>query len=276
MTTSLWIGVGFVLSLTFILHLFNTGLIIRRRSLHKPSYYILLHLFLSDTLFILTMATRTYVPQMGEVGHAIQTIFLNASIFTTLGLTIDRYIAVEHCLRYGSIVTKRALWRCGGGLWLSSVLLEIVPRLGGKDPEERNLFSEIVHIIVNLLVSLVLITCSLYVRKVRNGHETNINKLTIRFGIHAERLNHLKRLSSSVVDVLKLNMVTSVLIVAGNVSFAFAKYGYPGNKILGVIVRVVIAVYVISNPVVYACTLSKLKKEYVKLFRKSTDRRVST
>ena len=115
MPGSISIGTLIVLSLTFFLHLCNSVLIIRKRSLHKPSYYILLHLFFADIVLVFIMATRTYVSLDNEVSHALQTIFLNASIFTTLGLTIDRYIAVQYCLRYNSIVTKAVLWKCATG-----------------------------------------------------------------------------------------------------------------------------------------------------------------
>ena len=63
---------------------------------------------------------------------------------------------------------------------------------------------------------VVLITSSLYVRRVRCKHLSAIRKRNLYFGVHGETFNFLISMANAMKEMVYLNIITAVLLIVGN------------------------------------------------------------
>ena len=170
-----------------------------------------------------------------------------------------------YCLRYHDIVTVSRLTTSVALVWICSFIVAILPFLSSSKKLLREQISDCIESTFYVTISIIMLTCSLYIRNVRNTHELEIRQRNVYFGITEERLHVLQRLTTSVVDVIKLNVMTSVLVIAGIFLRLLYKYVYRRQSREAFAALLLLnSLYVISNPVLYAFTMTGLKSEYKK------------
>ena len=157
-----------------------------------------------------------------------------------------------------------------------SIVLAVIPVLcASKQNRNVSFYTDCIDIPLNILCSLCLIFASLWIRYIRNKHQKEITKRQVYFGVEQERLHVLQRLKTTILDVIKLNFVTSFLLICSSLVKVSFVYGVAvKTPLLGLFVsRILLVVYVASNPFVYICSMSDLRGEYKKLIRQFVCRR---
>ena len=90
----------------------------------------------------------------------------------------------------------------------------------------------------------------------------DIRKTSRRFGIVSEKLNMLSKLTKSMKDVMKLNIVTIILVISSNMAKLYSNY-FDTAKQYVTISMITFAIYIISNPFLYAVIMTELRQQYV-------------
>lgn len=249
--------------LVLLLHTFNGLLITKKRNLHKTRYYYILNLTVSDTCLVIFgffMKIYNIEEKLLPFAHC----FYFCSIITTLFISIDRYIAIKHCLYYHEIVTKKRVKLSFVVIWVTSIFANMAPfiynALAGDDEVYLKLKQWITYFIT-FACSIGLLLLALYTMHLRNKHIRHITSMRIYFGITTERLGMLRHLKRSVKDVFYLNIITFLLIMLPNSFRVYYEQWAPDGTYSGVIGGIIL-IYMTTNPLVYAMTMSELRKHY--------------
>ena len=245
----------------------NILLIIKTKKLHKPSYFLIINLSVGDLILTVVATVNIIMFEYSiEYLYIVADVCYNLSLFTTVYIAIDRYIAIRYCLEYYFIVTKRRLIYLIILSWITSVIIEFLPRFEvakfNSEVRDRRLSSDIIHYIIAVSSSIILISLSLHTVRIRRKHVKDIRKTSRRFGIVSEKLNTLTRLKESMKDVMKLNIVTVILVISSNIVKLYSTY-FARTKQFVTISTIVFAIYVISNPFLYAVIMTELRQQYV-------------
>ena len=187
-------------------------------------------------------------------------------------LTVDRYVAVKYALRYQNIVTIARLFVLLTSIWLSSVILAVTPQLIVLSSSNADLtadfYEKCIHMPLYLIISVVSVLLSFWIRRIRDQHVADIKKRNHYFGVEAEKLNVLQNLATAVWDVIKLNFVNAFLMVLANVLTIVHAYCFNGQNVtIFAMLGLTRSLYALSNPIVYALTMTELKQQYVKLIK---------
>ena len=245
----------------------NILLIIKTKKLHKPRYILIIHLSIGDLILAVTGALNIIIFDYGNDILSIPSyICYNLSLFTTVYIAIDRYIAIRFCLEYYFIVTKRRLVYLIILSWIFSTILILLPRfevpMFGMNVDYRRLSSDIIHYSIAVSSSIILISLSLHTISIRRKHVKDIRKTSRRFGIVSEKFNMLSKLKKSMKDVMKLNIVTVILVISSNITKLYSNYFNPTKEYV-TISLLILAFYIISNPFLYAVIMTELRQQYV-------------
>ena len=253
--------------LTVLMHMCNILLIIKTKKLHKPRYFLIIHLSIGDLILSVTGSINAILfDYRNDILYIPSSICYNLSLFTTVYIAIDRYIAIRLCLEYYFIVTKRRLVYLIILSWIVSILIIVLPRLEvpkfGMKVHYRRLSSDIIHYSIVVLSSIILISLTLHTIRIRRKHMKDIRKTSRRFGIVSEKLNILSKLKKSMNDVMKLNIVTVILVISSNITKLYSNYFNPGKQYV-TISLITFGIYIISNPFLYAVIMTELRQQYV-------------
>ena len=250
-----------------LMHMCNILLIVKTKKLHKPSYFLIINLSVGDLILTVTVSIDIIkFDYENETLNLVADVCYNLSIFTTVYISIDRYIAIRYCLEYHFIVTKRRLVYLIMISWITSVILIIlpsfeVPKFGNK-MRYRRLSRDIIRYIIVVSSLIILISLSLHTIRIRRKHVKAIRKTSRRFGIVSEKLNMLSKLTKSMKDVMKLNIITVILVIASNIVKLYNDYFAPTMQYV-IISTIMFAIYIISNPFLYAVIMTELRQQYV-------------
>ena len=120
---------GFMGCLPFIIgiHIISISLMVKKRKLHKPKYVFLANLSVGDILLLLLTVLKFSTTDDRIYVEISRNICATSSILTTAAMTVEKYIAVEHCLRYYAIVTWRRVKCSVLVIWLASFLVALLP-----------------------------------------------------------------------------------------------------------------------------------------------------
>lgn len=258
-----------IFSIPILFHIINIVFITTKKKLHKPSFYILFNLTISDIVSIIFLAAQCLTKE--------NTLYLDfglklsgcASILSTLGITLERYIAVEYCLHYYKIVTTKRLSVFLITVWCTALSSTMAILFSSSNPEVRIFYYGYICGSLSVIACSILLVSSFWIRRIRNKHEKEIKKRNVYFGIHDERLGILANLKASIADIIKLNLITAVLIVLG-VVFYLVKIHQCRMKDCTVsnVYGVLRGLYIVSNPFLYILSLRELKEQYLKSFRR--------
>ena len=250
-----------------LLHFSNNVLILRNKSLHKTIYYLLVNLSVSDIMLCVTVFLTNLNLHHNIYLEISYATCYTASVISTVAITVDRYVAVVHCLHYRDIATKRRMLVAIVLIWTLSLLLSVLPSIITQDHAYRLFVRDCIHCPVYLMCSVFLVCSSLLIQYVRNKHVVAIKKRKVYFGIEDERLGILQNLKLAVMEVIRLNFVTALLVFVGNILDVVDKYYWKGANVPLFVATIVFkASYMMSNPIVYILTMTELKVQYRKIF----------
>ena len=212
----------FLHSLVVILHICNIVVIVIRKRLHNAGNWFIVSLSLSDLLLAVLLLnlcngvpifSQSYVNKCFRVNgykKALTGFSYTVSIMSTLGISLDKYISVEYCLRYHTIVTQKRVQVSILSIWVSTALLTTL--LSVISAASGNwLYFNIPHSFIQWILSITIVVSALYIRHIRNKHERSITLRRRYFGVEAEQLNILQRLEASVVGIVRLDITTAAI-----------------------------------------------------------------
>ena len=258
--------------LVFSMHVSNVLFIIIKRDLHKASYLILISLSMSDLIMAVTRVIIHLIQVFlisKEYFYIISDICYYSSIFSTLLISIDRYIAIHYCLRYEQIVTKQILGISIITSWCASIFLKLIHIVeSAKLKKLDSYFKTIDEITRDVFIfgsCIALVCLSLRMLHIRRKHIKLILGRKTHFGAEKEKLDKLSDLKQSLKNVFRLNLATAFIVISANICKICSAYttsyaAYLLTVLLG-------AVYFVSNPFLYAAIMSELREHYCITFR---------
>ena len=210
---------------TVTLHLTIITLILKKNRLRRENHLFIIaniitcdlsHCFFSliRSIRILTLEYRRDDFLFADIVTFFGiTSFVTSMLCTSL-LSMDCYIAVSYGLRYNQIVTKRRIALVIICIWTLSMLMVITCKVLEKrfiDTPYR--FIDMMLIFVYIGVTIFTLSVALYTINMRKKHAVAIKSRNVRFGIEAERRDMLQRLKKSIIDVMKLNVLTVIFML---------------------------------------------------------------
>ena len=258
--------------LVISMHISNVLFIIRKRDLHKASYFILINLSMSDLTMAITRVIihviQVFLMRM-EYFVIISDICYYSSIFSTVLISVDRYIAIQYCLRYRKIVTKQNLGISIIISWCTSIFLKLIPMVETLKLKKYDSYLKIIDEIIRYVFifgSCIAIVClSLRMFHIRHKHIKLILGTKTHFGVEKQKLDKLRDLKQSIKNVFRLNLATAVILISGNICRIFRSYTTSYAAYLLTVLFYII--YFASNPFLYALIMSELREHYCITFR---------
>ena len=245
-----------------IVNLINIFFVIKKKNLHKPGYYLLINLSVSDILRVITACIHENAANLNILTH----ISYYSSIITTILISVDRYISIRHCLRYRQIVTRK---RCVYSIivsWCISIFLKLLPMIESarlrKNKRYKRTSDDVIRYVVTIGSSIVLVSLSLYTLYIRRKQVQAIRKIHSNFGVEQEKLDILERLKRSLKDLFRLNIVTAFVIATTSISQICYQYTTSVDTYFKFLQGILALAYLIMNPFLYALTLSELRRHY--------------
>ena len=267
----------------FFVNVSNIIFILRKEGLRIPMYYLLINIAVAETIFAISVVSAAIVLfvhsniPIYKSDHIVEVRVLvticvvtyRTSIYTSVLLSIDRFINIKYCLRYYQLVTKKILLAGVVLVWFIAVFASIIP--AGKCVQfsqhgianELNIY--IVPWILTFISCLMIISASVYTRHIRRKHVREITRTAAHFGISAQKLTILRRLKQSVKDILRFNVITLAFVSLQTI-FSILRFFVRSeeNRFYKSAV-VCIFLYMTSSPFIYAYNMTELKNEYRRL-----------
>ena len=254
------------------MHISNVLYIIRKRNLHKARYFILINLSMSDLTMVITRVIIHTIQVFlisKEYFYIFSDICYYSSVFSTVLISVDRYIAIQYCLRYGQIVTKQTLGISIIISWCASIFLKLIHIVENEKLKKHDSYFKTIDNItryVFIFGSCIALVClSLRMFQIRRKHIKLILGRKTHFGVEKEKLDKLTDLKQSIKNVFRLNLATAVIVISANICKLCNDYtkAYAANELTALFN----ALYILSNPFLYVLTMSELREHYCITFR---------
>ena len=248
------------------MHIANIFAIIKNHHLHNIRYYILINLSISDFLMLVNLSLQ-FTLSYDYLNFFKYTLYYS-SILSTVLMSVDRYIAIKHCLRYKEIVTIKKLVISIIASWSFSIIVKVtflvIPKILGINL--RQIFRDVTTYGIMLSSCIVLVSLSINMLLIRWRHVKALMKEKIRFGVEKERFDILQKLKQSIEDIFRLNLFTVIIVVLSIISDIMYTYCLiNAAKTTSILFK---AAYFLSNPLLYCLTMSGLRTYYFNCFRR--------
>ena len=254
------------------MHISNVLFIIRKRKLHKARYFILINLSMSDLTMVITRVMIHLIQvflMRKEYFYIISDICYYSSIFSTVLISVDRYIAIQYCLRYGQIGTKRNIGISIIISWCTSILLKLITIVEKAKLKKLDSYFKVIDEITRYVFvfgsCIALVCLSLRMFHIRRQHIKLILGRKTHFGVEKEKLDTLRDLKQSIKNVFRLNLATAIIVISANISKICSSYNTAYFAYELCVFFTVI--YFASNPFLYALIMSELREHYCITFR---------
>ena len=256
-----------------IMHISNILIIIKKRHLHKPGYYLLLNLSTADLMMVIATSIRFLI--LSNTNYYIsmlQGLLFYSSLLSTVLISLDRYIAVIYCLRYRQIVNKRNLVISIIASYFVSSFLKLIPLVTSanidlKDIRYYNKIDMVISYVTNFSCSVTLVCLSLIMLRNRRRHAKAIMKHKTYFGVEKEKLDILRGLKQGIKDVFRLNIATAIIVWSSVISKICYDFGIVNDFRIQTASTALRIMYMFTNPFLYAVTMSELRKCYYHGFK---------
>ncbi|XP_077995469.1 adenosine receptor A2a-like [Glandiceps talaboti] len=157
-----------------VLAVFGNGLVIwvifRYKRLQTITNYFILSLSVADLLVGALAIPFAILTSHGLPKHFEGCLFMLAfllwmcasSTFSLIGVSVDRYIAIGHPLRYHAIMTPKSAIAMIAMSWIVSGIIGMLPLMGwnlGRPPEPQCLFMEMIgmdYMFFNFVVAIII------------------------------------------------------------------------------------------------------------------------
>ena len=252
----------------FVLHICNLAMMIYITRIQTACSKLLISLSISDALLVLYSIVIVGIRKimvMNIYRYCVYGFCYTASLFANVGLSVEKYIAVKYSLRYKTIVTKDNTIKAISLFWLVSAVLAVLPSVIAEVTKQLLCFHGVQYTLRFVGIS-ILLACALYIRNSRNIHRKRAKRLHRYFDKPIKPSKHLGHIKSSMVDIIRLNVTTALVVVAETSTAAMWHYGVlKDNPVLFYASVVANAVYLISNPIIYILVIKNLRIEYKRI-----------
>ena len=264
-----------LLPILLLLHSSNIIMICTKKVLYIPAYILMVNCSLSDCIFaiVTSISIILSIHDHNILVDGVSIAFYYSSVLTTFLISLDRFIAVKHCLRYQSIVTDNNLIISIICTWIVSLVLstiECIERLS-VPTLYANRIRRYIRYSIHIIVCFATISLAAYTIRIRNKHSKAINKQRSIFSTIKLKKDMIRSLRSSTYDVFILNVFTSaVILFHSSFTLYFVQTGY--SLVTRSAVFFMYAVHMMSNPIVFVLAMKPLKKQYILLYRKFSNK----
>ena len=259
-------------SLVIILHICNFTMVTTRKRLRRSGNWFLASLSLSDLLFVFLAMFNCHSSNPNCINandflRSVTRFSYTVSIMSTLGISVDRYLFVEYSLRYRNIVTNKRALVSIILIWVSSAIIATVSSVVSTVTNNWMYFY-IPQYIIRLTFSIIIFTFAIYIQYIRNKHERSITLRRRYFGVEEEHLSILQLLKASVEGIVRLNITSVVLYLSDCILRVVFRHGLlKGNPTVLILFRIMVVIYITTNPFLYIFLIVDLRIEYKNVFR---------
>ena len=260
-------------------------LIITRRNLRTTTNWFVLSLAVADLgvgallyplfSFYSLIRGETFLNDARKIAFVVGVLFLSASVTNLCALTLDRYLAVVHPLRYVTFMTKKrvallvsAAWGVASTLSASSFLSHVVFRRDDHPIIAMSLHLYQVTITLAVCIFLLFATVRIFlvVRRIARRNAAVIAQLNFNRKLqHGVAFKPRETASAKMIRIVVTVSLTCYLLWVADVllhaiEVLSSKFVADFNTILMILNSAV-------NPMAYALYKRELKKELKQLFR---------
>ncbi len=109
-----------------LLHVCNIVLLVSIKRLRTAGTWMVVNLSVSDSLLLVIFMFACRSCEENPYFQCALALSYTASMLSTFGITLDRYISVQHSLRYNSIVTTEKLVKAIVLIWIVATVLAVM------------------------------------------------------------------------------------------------------------------------------------------------------
>ncbi|XP_057310644.1 uncharacterized protein LOC130648608 [Hydractinia symbiolongicarpus] len=264
-------------------NILNVIFILTKERLHIPIYYIVIAIAVTDTIFAVSASTSIILQISTDVTNssmcmtcndqikskqanltiifhvATKTTFL-ISIFCTVLLAIDRFIAIKYCLAYYQVVTSCKVFCSVMGISIAATLTTVIPF--GKQPKlvsaitSRSYKNHVVSWCLMLISMVTVFSIAIHTNSMRQRNIKVIKSKKVNTGHNAQQLTILRRLKQSLKDLIRIYIITVIftgLHVLSSILRLYVDQSF--YKLNGIISFI----YMMLNPYLFILTMTELR-----------------
>lgn len=242
-------------------------------SLPKPLKTLLLSLAVSDLgvgllvqpLHIAWMITPTYFTVTSL--HIIAPLFVNASFFSVVAISVDRFLAIHLHLRYQEIVTHKRVVAVVISIWMLSAFFPLIIAL--RIPRDVGLVGDTVFAIFFGVgfVCTTLIYCRIYF--VARRHTNQIQALQVEQGEQNGKMTNFVRQKKSTVSTFYVYLAFLFCCLPEYCASVVGKFLAPSSALNDLMLYLGTLLLFNSslNPVVYCWKMSHIRRAIMDILR---------
>ena len=258
-------------------------LITTRRNLRTTTNWFVLSLAVADfgvgavwypRFSFCPIRDRTCVKEAVEIAFPIGVLFMNASVTNLCALTLDRYLAIVHPLRYVTFMTKKrvavlvsAAWGVASTMSASLFLYYVVFTREDQQIIRMSLLLFDITILLSVCIFLLFATVRIFlvVRRIARQNAAVVAQLNFNHELQNGVLFTAREIASAkmIGIVVTVFLFCYLMRVADDVLSVKSYLPHFLIEIHGVLAMLHSGV----NPVAYAFYKREIKKELDKLFR---------
>ena len=225
---------------------------------------------IGQPVFISLVITRLQGDDTLNLKQAVVNVFIlrlltTSSLFHLAMITVERYIAIKHSLRYTTIVTEVRLICSSAFLWIIAFLLTLPTIISQNDSIMRKISS------VTMASSLAIIAfCQVVLYREARRHQRQTADQQISMEVKQRKLKEKKALKTTTTVLFFLLLNYSPLIF---VQILFNIYVIESDNSRDILTLTVIFSVIANsfvNPIIYCARVRQFRVAFIELiFRKS-------
>ena len=225
---------------------------------------------IGQPVFISLVITRLQGDDTSNLKQAVVNVFIlrlltTSSLFHLAMITVERYIAIKHSLRYTTIVTEVRLICSSAFLWIIAFLLTLPTIISQNDSIMRKISS------VTMASSLAIIAfCQVVLYREARRHQRQTADQQISMEVKQRKLKEKKALKTTTTVLFFLLLNYSPLIF---VQILFNIYVIESDNSRDILTLTVIFSVIANsfvNPIIYCARVRQFRVAFIELiFRKS-------
>ena len=225
---------------------------------------------IGQPVFISLVNTRLQGDDTLNLKQAVVNVFIlrlltTSSLFHLAMITVERYIAIKHSLRYTTIVTEVRLICSSAFLWIIAFLLTLPTIISQNDSIMRKIST------VTMASSLAIIAfCQVVLYREARRHQRQTADQQISMEVKQRKLKEKKALKTTTIVLFFLLLNYSPLIFVQILFNIYVIESENSRDILTLTVIFSVIANSFVNPIIYCASVRQFRVAFIQLiFRKS-------